>query len=84
MRRLLSGLLFSVFLMTPVALQAEQRYYDRDYKDRHEWNEAERRAYRHWLEEERHMKYHNWNKARERERREYWRWRHQNPNWDRH
>jgi hypothetical protein len=82
MRRLLSGLLFSVFLMTPATMHAaDKHYYDRAHKDRHDWNEAEERAYRHWLEKERRQRYHSWNRARERERLAYWNWRHAHPDW---
>ena len=84
MRRIFGGLLLSVALMAPLAMQAEQRYYDRDRKDYHEWNEGERKAYKHWLEAERKAKYHDWKKANKREREEYWRWRHDHADWDRH
>ncbi len=66
----------------PTALRADDhRYYDRDHKDYHEWNDAEGRAYRHWLVEERHAKYHDWGHASRAEQREYWRWRHDHPDW---
>jgi hypothetical protein len=55
-----------------------KRYYDRDRKDYHEWNEKEDRAYRKYLEEK-HRSYRSWNKARAAEQREYWRWRHEHP-----
>jgi len=49
--------------------------------DRHEWNEREERAYRHWLEQERRRQYREWRHASKRDQRDYWRWRHSNPNW---
>ncbi len=91
MRRYVSALIMGVFLTTPVALLAQDRdrdhdkdhrYYDPYRKDYHEWNEREERAYRHWLEQERHRQYHDWARANERERREYWRWRHSHMDWD--
>ncbi|MBZ5726421.1 MAG: hypothetical protein LAP87_15650 [Acidobacteriia bacterium] len=87
MRRYLSALFLSAALITPVVLHAQDRdrdhrYYDRDRKDYHEWNEREGRAYRHWLTEERHHKFHEWSKASRREQSEYWRWRHDHPDWD--
>ncbi|HEY2018852.1 MAG TPA: hypothetical protein VGH38_35345 [Bryobacteraceae bacterium] len=85
MRRYLSALILGTVLMTPIAMRADdhhdKRYYDRDRRDYHAWNEAEARAYRHWLEEERHMKYHEWNRSNARERAEYWRWRHEHSDW---
>ena len=79
MRRILAAAFLGGILFTPMTLPVradEHRYYDRDHKDYHEWNEAEERAYRHWLTEERHREYHDWKHANARERRDYWRWRH--------
>ena len=52
-----------------------KRYYDRDHKDYHEWNEQENRAYHQYIEENRRT-YHDWAKANKREQQAYWRWRH--------
>ncbi len=62
MRRYLSSLLLGAALCAPVVMYAQdehhdKRYYDREKKDYHEWNEREERAYRHWLKEERHHEY---------------------------
>ena len=83
MRRFFGALMLSGVLMAPLAMQAreEVRVYDRDHKDYHEWNEAENRAYRHWLTEERHHEWHDWNRASRAEQREYWRWRHEHSDW---
>ena len=84
MRRILSAAFLGSMLFTPMTLQLradEHRYYDRDHRDYHEWNEAEKRAYRHWLTEERHREYHDWNHATGRERSDYWRWRHDHMDW---
>ena len=84
MRRILAAAFLGGMLFTPMTRQVradEHRYFDRDHKDYHEWNEAEERAYRHWLKEERHREYHDWNHANARERRDYWRWRHDHPDW---
>ena len=56
------------------------RYYDPYYRDYHEWNENENRAW-HRYREYRHRRYIEWERARERERRAYWRWRHEHPQW---
>ena len=58
----------------------DHRYYDREHRDYHEWNEREARAYhRYW--QERHEREIAWERAKERQRRDYWRWRHEHPQW---
>ena len=73
------------FAATPTGLRADQRdnrYYDRDARDYHEWNESENRAWRHYLEE-RHRENLEFQRARPQEQREYWRWRHEHrQDWD--
>ncbi len=85
MRRLLCGMMLSGMLMTPVMMQAkdknEHRVYDPVRKDYHEWNDNEDRAYRHWVEQERHGKYKDWKHASKKEQQEYWRWRHDHADW---
>ncbi len=78
MNRYLSALVLGAALLASAPAKADEprRYYDRDHKDYHEWNEGEERAYRRYLEE-RHRAYHEWSKANRREQREYWRWRHE-------
>lgn len=59
-----------------------KRYYDRERKDYHEWNEAENAAYRHWLlEERRERQFRDLNRLKRAEQAEYWRWRHEHPDW---
>jgi hypothetical protein len=60
----------------------DKRYYDRERKDYHEWNEHENQAYRHYLEDN-HRTYHDWAKANRKEQQEYWHWRHEHPDNDR-
>jgi hypothetical protein len=84
MRRYLTTLLLGAAMCAPVVMHADdhpKRYYDRDKRDYHEWNEAENRAYRHWLEAERHRAYRPWTKASREEQRQYWRWRHEHSDW---
>jgi hypothetical protein len=82
MRRYLTTLLLGAALCAPIAVHAkEKRYYDPYKKDYHEWNDREDRAYRHWLQEERHREYHPLAKAGKEEQREYWRWRHEHLDW---
>jgi hypothetical protein len=62
--------------------KAAKRYYDRERKDYHEWNEAENNAYRHWWMEERHEReMRDFNRLRAAQQAEYWRWRHEHPDW---
>jgi hypothetical protein len=81
MRKYLSALILAGALCAPAAIHAQERYYDRDHRDYHEWNDGERRAWDHWLREERHHEFHDYARAKERERRDYWRWRHDHPDW---
>jgi hypothetical protein len=85
MRRILGAFLMTGALLTPVVMQAkdkdDHRLYDRDRRDYHEWNENEERAYRHWVEAERHQRYREWKHASRAQQREYWRWRHEHPDW---
>ncbi|HWC99992.1 MAG TPA: hypothetical protein VG456_24700 [Candidatus Sulfopaludibacter sp.] len=76
-------LLFSGALMAPLTSSAaERRYYDREHKDYHVWNENEGRAYRHWLmEERREARYRDYNRLNAERQREYWRWRHEHRDW---
>lgn len=79
MSRFLSILLLSsIVLVTPALRADDQRYYDKDHKDYHTWNQQEDRAYRKFLEEK-HRAYHEWSKATRREQQEYWNWRHSHP-----
>jgi hypothetical protein len=83
MKRFFGLLALAVTLGTPpVMFGAEHRYYDRDHKDYHRWNEAERRAYRHWLlEERREREYRDYTRIGPDRQREYWRWRHEHGDW---
>jgi hypothetical protein len=84
MRRYFSTLLLGAILCYPVVTRTayadDHRYYDAEHKDYHEWNENEGRAWRHWLEIN-HRAYHEWDKAKTREQREYWHWRHDHQDW---
>ena len=54
------------------------RYYDRGYRDYHTWNNNESvRWHRYW--EMRRRREIAWERANERQRRAYWRWRHEYP-----
>ena len=84
MRRFFGSLALAAILLAPTAIFGEEhhRYYDRERHDWHEWNEVENRAYRHWLMEERHERqYREYARLRAERQREYWRWRHEHPDW---
>jgi hypothetical protein len=84
-RKLFVVVLSSFLFLIPARILAQynythpehyRRYYDRDYRDYHEWNEREARAWhRYW--EQQHRREIAWERAKERERRAYWRWRHE-------
>jgi hypothetical protein len=76
MKRFCGALLFAGVLLTTT------RYYDRERHDWHEWSEGEGRAYRHWLmEERRERQYRDYARLKAERQREYWRWRHEHPDW---
>ena len=84
MKRYAALLLLSGMLWVPTGSFAagHHRYYDRDRRDWHEWNEGENRAYRHWLmEEQRERRFRAYNRLHAERQREYWRWRHEHPDW---
>ena len=86
MHRFLSTLFLGAALISPVALRADddhhdkakKRYYDRQVKDWHEWNEQEERAYRRYLQESRQRDL-AWERANAAQQRAYWKWRHKHP-----
>jgi hypothetical protein len=57
------------------------RYYDRDHKDYHQWNDREERSYRVYLTD-RHHKYYEFHHANHHEQQHYWNWRHDHPDHD--
>ena len=79
----LGGFLMAASLLAPVAIMAdrddhrgETRYYDQNNRDYHYWNGDEDRQYRTYLVE-RHRAYVPFVKVRVRERREYFKYRHE-------
>jgi hypothetical protein len=79
---ILTAVLCGATLITPLTASAddhhEKRYYDRDGRDYHTWNDHEDRAYRVYLEEH-HREYREFRKGKPVEQREYFRWRHEHP-----
>ena len=75
------GLLMAAALAAPVAVMAddhhrERRYYDREHRDYHYWNDDEDRQYRAYLVEQ-HRVYVPFVSVNVRHRREYFKYRHE-------
>lgn len=83
MKRYVGALVLGASLLMPaISFAEEHRYYDRDHKDWHAWNDNENRAYRHWLmEERREHQFREYHRLHARDQREYWRWRHEHSDW---
>ena len=92
--RRVNTLLLAGALTVPVALVAfpqdekttttttttkTQRYYDPGYKEYHNWDSNEDRAYRMYLQEQ-HEEYKEFPKITVHQQTEYWKWRHNHPN----
>ena len=87
MHRYIQLALLGTALAVPGAVYAQEHerapeqtraYQDSVRHDSHEWNEAEDRAYRRYLQEH-HKKYHAFEKASKKEQQDYWKWRHDHP-----
>jgi len=81
MVRLIGTLLLGAALAAPVAIMADDhphRYYDKDHKDYHEWNDHEDRAYRYYLNDQ-HKEYRDWTHVNHADQQRYWNWRHDHP-----
>jgi hypothetical protein len=79
MRNLFTKIFFGAMLANSIpAMWGDQpvRYHDREHNDDHEWNDGEDRAYRRFLEEK-HRTYREFRRLKEKERQEYWHWRHE-------
>jgi hypothetical protein len=79
---ILTALFAGAALVTPVAMRAEdhhdKRYYDKEHRDYHTWNDHEDRAYRVYLGEQ-HRDYREFAVINAGQRRDYFRWRHEHP-----
>lgn len=87
MSKILGGLIISIALAAPIAIQAQdhndqnnenKRVYDSSHKDYHQWNSQEDSNYHQWLKDN-HRKDHDWNEASKKEQQEYWNYRHDHP-----
>jgi hypothetical protein len=80
--RVAGGVLLAAAMVTPIALVAPAeaqtvsiRVYDSNYRDYHNWDDREDRAYRRYVAERR-WKYREYQRQSHRRQRDYWRWRH--------
>jgi hypothetical protein len=85
MKRYLGTFLLSAALLGSVGIvkadddySRPKRYYDRDGRDYHVYNQQEDRAYRGYLAEK-HYEYRALPKLSRERQREYWKWRHVHP-----
>jgi hypothetical protein len=85
--RILSSMLLMGALAAPLALRAQdrddqnknQRVYDRQHKDYHQWNSDEDRNYRQWYSTKYNgREYRDYNRINHKDQNAYWGWRHQN------
>ena len=82
----IDSLLAAALVVVPVfgtGCAARVRVYDSYHSDYHYWNDREDRAYRRYLSE-RHEEYRELSKRKAEEQRDYWNWRHEHPDNDRH
>lgn len=91
MKRYLTVLFLGAALAGPVSMRADEherhsnqqnkRYYDRDGRDYHEWNQNENQVYRQYTKDNGRRE-REFARANRRERQEYFRWRHSHPDQD--
>ena len=79
--RYAAALLLAIGLTAPLVMADDhdnRRYYDKNHKDYHRWNENEGRSYGVFLNEN-HLQVHTFRKAKPTEQQQYWKWRHDHP-----
>ena len=90
MHRYLTVLFVSAALAGSVAAKADddhhaasraQRYYDKDARDYHEWNQNENQVYRRYVTEN-HKRDREFAKTTRREKQDYYKWRHNHQDHD--
>jgi len=78
---ILSAFALSAALIAPVAARADdrnhqdKRYYDKQGKDYHTWNNNEDRAYRQYLTDQ-HRDYRDFHRTNRNQQQQYFTWRH--------
>ena len=86
MKPLLGSLIFVLGLLAPATLTAQdradnhsrqtQRYYDKQNKDWHEWNDGENQAYQRYTQENKRPN-RDFHRLPKRQQQTYFQWRHQ-------
>jgi hypothetical protein len=87
MHRYLAVFFLSTALFVPISVRADddnhsdrhsKRYYDRDARDWHQWNNNEDHAYHQYLTEN-NKRDHDFAQANRAEKKNYFKWRHDHP-----
>ena len=85
--RYITSLFLTVALAAPVAMMAipvpqedghQNRVYDKQHKDYHNWDDNENKAWGQYLSEN-HKSSHEYSKANKKEQSQYWNYRHAHP-----
>src|SRR5580704_8398669 len=85
--RYITSLFLTVALAAPVAMMAipvpqedghQNRVYDKEHKDYHNWDDNENKAWGQYLSEN-HKSSHEYSKANKKEQSQYWNYRHAHP-----
>ena len=88
--RYIASLFLTASLGVPVAIMAipvpqeggnQNRVYDKDHKDYHNWDDKENHAWGQFLTEN-HKSSHEYSKANKKEQSQYWNYRHAHPDKD--
>ena len=62
--------------------EAQRRYYDRDHKVYHTWDDREESSFHRWMDERHDQTHRAFHKMKNKEQSEYWKWRHEHPDND--
>jgi uncharacterized protein YqjF (DUF2071 family) len=88
--RYIASLFLTAALAAPIAIMAapmpqsanlQVRYYDKNHKDYHNWDDRENKSWGIYLSSN-HKKDHEFAKASGKEQSQYWNWRHSHPDKD--
>lgn len=74
--RLAATLLVAFGLTAGIAAADDHRYYDREHRDYHKWDDGEAKRWQEYRNE-RHIREERFERLRAAQRRDYWKWRHE-------
>jgi len=91
MNRYLTALFISAALAGSAPVRADdhhsdsqtKRYYDKDARDYHEWNQNENQVYHQYVTDN-HKRDRDFSRTTRTEKKDYFKWRHDHPDQDRH